>query len=92
MLLQVTDKGGFKNVQTIYFPECTRIFQDIDGDDIVVTYHAPEKPLIPATPEQSTALRIPCMAFLVFSFVKAILYHLVGLLPEQICLITGGGS
>lgn len=59
MLVKVEKDGLFKNVQTLYFPECTRLYQEIDGDDIVVTYHPPEEPLIPATPEQKTALRVP---------------------------------
>ncbi|KAI1848217.1 hypothetical protein JX265_011737 [Neoarthrinium moseri] len=59
MLVKVESDGSFKNVQTIYFPECTRLFQEIDGDEVVVTYHAPMVPLIPETAEQNTALRIP---------------------------------
>ncbi|KAH6659573.1 MOSC domain-containing protein [Truncatella angustata] len=59
MLVKVEPDGGLKNVQTIHFPDCTRLFQEIDGDDVVVRYKAPEVPLIPATPEQSTALRVP---------------------------------
>lgn len=38
MLLKVRDDGSFQNVQIIYFPECARLFQAIDGDDIVVTH------------------------------------------------------
>ncbi|KAI0132244.1 MOSC domain-containing protein [Xylariales sp. AK1849] len=59
MLVKVEKDGSFKNVQTLYFPECTRLYQEIDGDDIVVTYHAPAEPLTDVTPEQGTALRVP---------------------------------
>ncbi|KAH8681572.1 MOSC domain-containing protein [Xylariales sp. PMI_506] len=59
MLVKVEEGGTLKNVQTPNFPECTRLFQEIDGDEIVVTYHPPKVPLIPATPEQATPLRVP---------------------------------
>ncbi|KAI0387807.1 MOSC domain-containing protein [Hypomontagnella monticulosa] len=60
MLLKVEADGGYKNIQTAYFPECTLFHQAIDGDHVVVTYQIPEKPLVnPPTPEQSTALRVP---------------------------------
>ncbi|KAI1386475.1 MOSC domain-containing protein [Hypoxylon trugodes] len=65
MLLKVLPDGGYKNIQTVYFPECTLFDQTIQGDgegglDVVVTYRIPEKPLVnPPPPEQSTALRVP---------------------------------
>lgn len=42
MLLKVREDGTFQNVQIIYFPECARLFQAIDGDDIVVTHRPAE--------------------------------------------------
>ncbi len=46
MLLKVGGKGGggHVNIQTAYFPECTLFHQEIEGDEIVVTYRAPAAP------------------------------------------------
>ncbi|OTA63602.1 MOSC domain-containing protein [Hypoxylon sp. EC38] len=60
MLLKIEADGRYKNIQTLYFPECTLFYQTIDDDHVVVTYRIPEKPLIePPPPEQRTALRVP---------------------------------
>ncbi|KAK6853382.1 hypothetical protein PG995_010194 [Apiospora arundinis] len=57
MLLKVREDGSFQNVQIIYFPECARLFQAIDGDDIVVTH----RPAETATQNQGPdpKLRVP---------------------------------
>lgn len=61
MLVKIETDGGLRNVQTIYFPECTRLYQEIEGDEIVVTYRPPGGPLIPSTEEQSAVLRVPLL-------------------------------
>jgi uncharacterized protein YcbX len=59
MLLKLEDSGQYKNIQVLHFPECTRFYQEIETDSIVVTYRIPEKPLISPTEEQRSALRVP---------------------------------
>ncbi|KAI1377678.1 MOSC domain-containing protein [Hypoxylon crocopeplum] len=65
MLLKVMPDGPdgeprYKNIQTVFFPECTLFSQALDGDHVVVTYRVPAKPLIDPPPrEQHTALRVP---------------------------------
>ncbi|ORY62968.1 MOSC domain-containing protein [Pseudomassariella vexata] len=59
MLCKVQEDGSLKSMQTVYFPECTLCHQEIIGDEILVTYHKPEPPLIAPTLEQSTTLRVP---------------------------------
>ncbi|KAK8059577.1 hypothetical protein PG996_009507 [Apiospora saccharicola] len=63
MLLKVREDGTFQNVQIIYFPECARLFQAIDGDDIVVT-HRPtgiekDGSNVPGQSHIATELRVP---------------------------------
>lgn len=53
MLLKVKPDGTYKKIQIPYFPECALFHQRLDGDEIVVTFHAPEAP---ETPEP---LRVP---------------------------------
>lgn len=61
MLLKVEADGGLTNVQIVSFPECARLFQDVEGDDIVVTYRAPEgeAPGRAVIPEPRAPLRVP---------------------------------
>ncbi|KAK7754057.1 hypothetical protein SLS62_003903 [Diatrype stigma] len=44
MLLRVddADAGRYTNVQVYSFPECALFDQEIDGDDVVVTYRTPK--------------------------------------------------
>lgn len=44
MLLRVDDAGAGRhtNVQVYSFPECALFDQEIDGDDVVVTYRTPK--------------------------------------------------
>ncbi|KAI1161359.1 MOSC domain-containing protein [Nemania serpens] len=53
MLLKVKPDGTYKKIQIPYFPECALFHQRLDGDEIVVTYHAPE------APEAPEPLRVP---------------------------------
>lgn len=68
MLLKVEADGGLTNVQIMNFPACARLFQDVEGDDIVVTYRAPEAgdappegaaPRPPPPPPPPAPLRVP---------------------------------
>ncbi|KAK8051268.1 hypothetical protein PG993_002653 [Apiospora rasikravindrae] len=63
MLLKVREDGSLQNVQVLYFPECTRLFQAIDGDDIVVTHQPPETDdhgaKASGQPSSDTELRVP---------------------------------
>ncbi|KAI1822820.1 MOSC domain-containing protein [Xylaria intraflava] len=60
MLLKTQPDGRHKLIQVSSFPECALFRQQIDGDEIVVTYHVPSRPLVaPEPPEQRTALRVP---------------------------------
>ncbi|KAK8042731.1 hypothetical protein PG994_013214 [Apiospora phragmitis] len=63
MLLKVREDGSLQNVQVLYFPECTRLFQAIDGDDIVVTHRPPETGdngvKASEQPRDDTELRVP---------------------------------
>ena len=52
MLLKVEADGGLTNVQIVNFPACARLFQDVEGDEIVVTHRPPEG-------EQRPSLRVP---------------------------------
>lgn len=66
MLLKVEADGGLTNVQIVAFPACARLFQDVEGDDIVVTYRAPEAgdappegAAPPPSPPPPAPLRVP---------------------------------
>ncbi|KAK7956911.1 uncharacterized protein PG986_006133 [Apiospora aurea] len=63
MLVKVREDGSLQNVQVLYFPECTRLFQAIDGDDIVVTHRPPEtgnhEAEASGQPRSATELRVP---------------------------------
>ena len=41
MLLKAEADGSLTNVQIVGFPACARLFQDVEGDDIVVTHRPP---------------------------------------------------
>ncbi|KAK8106235.1 uncharacterized protein PG998_003299 [Apiospora kogelbergensis] len=57
MLLKLLEDGSLQNVQIINFPECSRLFQAIDGDDIVVTHRPPGTTNHGADPELRVPLR-----------------------------------
>ncbi|KAK8079820.1 hypothetical protein PG997_007638 [Apiospora hydei] len=63
MLVKVREDGSLQNVQVLYFPECTRLFQAIDGDDIVVTHRPPDtgnhEAKTSGQPSVDTELRVP---------------------------------
>ena len=61
MLLRVDDgdAGRYTNIQVAYFPECTLFNQEIDGDDIVVTYRGALKGEEKEEERKLARLRVP---------------------------------